>query len=193
MAAWILIYALLFSLIGSALGEYCYYNYNSYFTYTYSLWCPFGCCGSGSYRYCCVTNVGYIVGLVIGIIVLLVIIISVSCCCVRQRRLRAAQTTTVVSGATTGAIITSTGMTASAPQYPMTAYNYGYTPENYQQPGMPSQYPTYLPNQQYPANQGFGYSNTDGAKFEPPSHLASPPPAYNSAVGVGLYDTVQST
>ncbi|CAL1531478.1 unnamed protein product [Lymnaea stagnalis] len=193
MARFEFVYFILSALFGTSLCEYCYYSASYIFgSYSrYSKYCPFGCCGTSSYQYCCVTNAGYIVAIVAAVIFCVSVIVTIVCCCRRRAMNTRMTTTTVVGGPPTvmggpttvinphATYITPNGKTVTPPSYPSVMYssnNYG------QQVAMTPPYQPYP----YP-NQAGGVASMDSGlprkqdnPFDPPSYSSPATYGFNS-------------
>uniref|UniRef100_A0A2C9L2E1 Cysteine and tyrosine-rich protein 1 n=1 Tax=Biomphalaria glabrata TaxID=6526 RepID=A0A2C9L2E1_BIOGL len=163
------------------IGEYCtkasYSSYSSFFYQpTTTFYCSFGCCGASLNEYCCIANVGYIIGIVIGCIAGVAIIVSIICCCIKksQYKGRVVQPTVVGGHPAMISVQNQNQMSSSNGPYPPMAYSntYGvYPPPTFGNPydryNMPPPYPP-----------------------QPPLDVQAPPPPFNGYAPA--YDTAQA-
>ncbi|XP_055883759.1 protein shisa-5-like [Biomphalaria glabrata] len=125
---------LLYFMIEVVLADYCTKTEWSFLYYGYrqkEFYCPFGCCGSYNYEYCCIGHAGYIVGLVFAGIAGLAFIISLICCCLKKsnskgRIVEPTVTTTVLTQQHYDQASGFVGPTAP-PTYSSVAYSTAYT------------------------------------------------------------------
>ncbi|KAK7102736.1 protein shisa-5-like [Littorina saxatilis] len=149
-------------------GAYCtsYSSSSVLSSYSTSQYCPFGCCGSGYYEYCCTVSVGIIIGCVIGGLVAIGVIITIVCCCVKQQSHggRVVYPNPGLAVVSTGAH----GQPAYNPYQPMPQQPMGGMLHQHPQPmgGMPQQ----------------PYQPMGGMPQQPPQNKTpnAPPPAYYS-------------
>ncbi|KAL3852955.1 hypothetical protein ACJMK2_016560 [Sinanodonta woodiana] len=141
--------------------------------YTGTKYCPYGCCGSRGYQYCCsdyspVYTVGAIVGIVIGCLAGLGILISVivCCCCRPCGRATSGQVLQPHPAFSVSSLTTTNGTTM-----PITQLTPGmYSPSYPMYPQMAEGY--------FPGNAAVNYSYGAPQSMNNPN--AAPPPDYNS-------------
>ncbi|XP_045178060.2 protein shisa-4-like [Mercenaria mercenaria] len=138
-------------------GEYCTKNkYGSAYP-DETMYCSRSCCGDRYNRYCCASNTGVIVGIVLGVIGLVAVIVSmmvaIFCCCRMTRGQR-------------GQVCQPADVTTTVPVYGMQTTTVSYGQVGYTNVAFPQQMQT--TNMSGPAD------NTQ--KWQ------EPPPSYNTVV-----------